>query len=56
VGTPILTEDGREAGTLYTQAGGLGIAYLRFDRAAGLLVAGEARVSASGQEGEAARE
>jgi tRNA-modifying protein YgfZ len=56
VGTPILTGDGREAGTLYTQAGGLGIAYLRFDRAEAPLVAGEARVSASGQEGEAARE
>ena len=56
VGTPILTEDGREAGVLYTQAGGLGIAHLRFDRAEGPLVAGEARVRASGQEGEAARE
>jgi tRNA-modifying protein YgfZ len=52
VGTPILTGDGREAGTLYTQAGGLGIAHLRFDRAEGRMVAGEARVWASGQEGE----
>ena len=53
VGTPILTGDGREAGTLFTQAGGLGIAHLRFDRAAGEMVAGGARVRASGQEGEA---
>lgn len=56
VGTPILTGDGREAGVLYTQAGGLGIAHLRFDRAEGAMVAGEARVSALGQEGEALRE
>ena len=53
MGTPILTGDGREAGTLFTQAGGLGIAHLRFDRAEGPMVAGEARVFASGQEGEA---
>ena len=31
-GTPILTADGREAGTVFTQSGGRGIAYLRFDR------------------------
>ncbi|WBU52234.1 folate-binding protein YgfZ [Paracoccus sp. SCSIO 75233] len=31
-GTPILMGDGREAGTVYTQAGGQGVAYLRFDR------------------------
>lgn len=31
-GTPILMGDGREAGTVYTQSGGQGIAYLRFDR------------------------
>lgn len=46
VGTPILTADGREAGTLYTQAGGRGIAHLRFDRMDGPLVAGDARVVA----------
>jgi folate-binding Fe-S cluster repair protein YgfZ len=53
VGTPILTGDGREAGMLFTQAGGLGIAYLRFDRAEGPMIAGEARVTLSGEEGEA---
>ena len=45
VGTPILAE-GKEAGTLYTQAGGEGIAYLRFDRSAGPLMAGPAEVTA----------
>lgn len=41
VGTPILTVDGREAGTLFTQSGGRGIAHLRFDRAAqGMTAAG----------------
>lgn len=40
-GTPILTADGREAGVLYTQSGGRGIAHLRFDRiGAGLTAAG----------------
>lgn len=52
VGTPVLAADGREAGVLYTQAGGLGIAHLRLDRAEGTMTAGEARVSLSGQEGE----
>lgn len=45
VGTTITGEDGREAGVLYTQAGGLGIAHLRFDRLDGPLTAGGARVS-----------
>lgn len=44
VGTPILATDGREAGVLYTQAGGRGIAQLRFERAEGEMTAGEARV------------
>ncbi len=40
-GTPILTADGREAGTVFTQSGGRGIAYLRFDRLAeGMSAAG----------------
>lgn len=52
VGTPILAGE-REVGTLYTQAGGLGIAHLRFDRAEGGMAAGGARVTLSGQEGEA---
>jgi tRNA-modifying protein YgfZ len=43
-GTPIETADGKEAGTLYTQSGGRGIAYLRFDRATGPLRAGPATV------------
>ena len=49
VGTELLTEDGKPAGTLFTQAGGAGLAYLRFDRADGPLKAGDAvayRVSA----------
>ncbi|RVV99572.1 folate-binding protein [Mesobaculum littorinae] len=48
VGTPILASD-RAAGALYTQAGGRGIAYLRFDRAEGAeLSAGAARVTWAG--------
>ncbi|PWR03887.1 folate-binding protein YgfZ [Meridianimarinicoccus roseus] len=43
VGTAI-TSEGKPAGTLYTQSGGAGIAYLRFDRAQGDLEAGDARV------------
>lgn len=45
-GTPILMEDGREAGVLFTQSSGRAIAYLRFDRMNGPLTAGEARVQA----------
>jgi len=44
VGTPITTE-GKPAGTLFTQAGGRAIAYLRLDRAKGEMLAGEARVT-----------
>ncbi|MEZ5884234.1 MAG: folate-binding protein [Paracoccaceae bacterium] len=44
-GTPILTADGRPAGTLHTRSGDAGIAYLRFDRAEGELCAGTARVT-----------
>lgn len=46
VGTEVFAGD-RPAGTLYTQAGGQGIAYLRFDRAKGAMTAGEAQVSLS---------
>ncbi len=42
VGTPITADDGRAAGTLYTQSGGRGIAYLRFDRAGAGMRAGDA--------------
>ncbi|WP_299363035.1 folate-binding protein [uncultured Paracoccus sp.] len=48
VGTAILTEDGREAGTLFTQSGGQAIAHLRFDRARGPLRAGDARITVPG--------
>lgn len=44
VGTEIVTEDGKTAGTLFTQSGGKAIAYLRFDRAKVPLTAGEARI------------
>ena len=44
VGTPILMEDGREAGTLYTQSGGRALAHMRFDRMDAPLTAGEARL------------
>ena len=43
VGTEI-TADGKPAGTLFTQSGGKGIAYLRFDRAEGEMQAGEAKL------------
>ncbi|MDD9922466.1 MAG: folate-binding protein [Boseongicola sp.] len=46
-GTDILTEDGKPAGTLFTQSGGKGIAYLRFDRAKGPMKAGDADVTAN---------
>ncbi|NVK16734.1 MAG: folate-binding protein YgfZ [Rhodobacteraceae bacterium] len=44
VGTEI-TAGGKPVGTLYTQSGGKGIAYLRFDRAKGGMQAGDARVT-----------
>ncbi|WP_101065434.1 CAF17-like 4Fe-4S cluster assembly/insertion protein YgfZ [Roseovarius salinarum] len=47
VGTPLSTDEGKTAGTLYTQAEGRGIAYLRYDRAKGEMQAGEARVTYS---------
>jgi folate-binding protein YgfZ len=43
VGTEILA-DGKPAGTLFTQSGGLGIAHLRFERAGQPLQAGIAKV------------
>ncbi|WP_127557974.1 YgfZ/GcvT domain-containing protein [Nioella ostreopsis] len=43
VGTPIMAGD-KPAGTLFTQSGGKAIAYLRFDRAKGDMMAGEAIV------------
>lgn len=44
VGTPIL-KDGRTVGTLFTQSGDLAIAYLRFDRADGVMRAGDVDVT-----------
>ena len=46
IGTKLMTEDGKEAGTLLSQSGGKAIAYLRFDRAKGPLSAGKAQVTA----------
>ena len=45
-GTPVLTDEGREAGVLYTQAGGKGLALLRLDRSAGPLTAAGVEVVA----------
>ncbi|MGB3147302.1 MAG: folate-binding protein [Paracoccaceae bacterium] len=44
-GTPILTADGKTAGTLFTRSGQRALAYLRFDRANGPLTAGSAKVT-----------
>ena len=41
---PAIMAGGKEVGTVYTQAAGLGIAYLRFDRANGPMRAGAAVV------------
>jgi folate-binding protein YgfZ len=48
IGTPLKTEDGKEAGTLFTQSGGKAIAHLRFDRARGPMTAGDAQVTWDG--------
>ncbi|MET4100744.1 folate-binding protein YgfZ [Roseovarius sp. MBR-78] len=48
VGAAITTEGGKSAGTLYTQSGGRGIAYLRHDRAGPGMSAGAARVDPLG--------
>ena len=44
VGATITTAEGKPAGTLYTQADGRGIAYLRYDRAGPGMTAGDARL------------
>jgi len=44
VGTEIMTGD-KPVGTLFTQSGGQGIAYLRFDRAEGEMHAGDAKLT-----------
>ena len=43
-GTPVLTADGKEAGTLFTRSGDHAIAHLRLDRATGPMTAGGATV------------
>lgn len=43
VGTPIMAGE-KQAGVLYTQSGGFGIAYLRFDWANGEMTAGDAKI------------
>ena len=48
VGTAIVSGDGKAAGTVYTQAGGRGIAFLRFDRADGLMTADGVAVRVAG--------
>ncbi|MEO0820800.1 MAG: folate-binding protein [Pseudomonadota bacterium] len=45
-GTPVATADGKPAGTLFSQAGGEGLAHLRYDRLAGPLTAGSASIAA----------
>lgn len=41
-----ITAEGKPVGTLFTQSGGKAIAYLRFDRAKGDMIAGEATLTA----------
>ncbi len=43
-----ITADGKPAGTLFTQAGGAALAFLRFERATGEMDAGGARVKVQG--------
>ena len=45
IGTDIINESGRNAGTLYSQSNGFGLAYLRFDRVTGDMTADKAIVS-----------
>ena len=49
-GTPV-TADGKPAGTLFTVAGGRGLAELRLDRAGAGMQAGDARVDYAGEAG-----
>ena len=44
IGTEIFA-NGKASGTLFTQSGGHAIAYLRFDRAEGALIAGNAQIT-----------
>ncbi|MGI9391233.1 MAG: YgfZ/GcvT domain-containing protein [Boseongicola sp.] len=47
-GTPILSQDGKPAGTLFSQANDQGIAYLRFDRSQGEMTALSAKIRFDG--------
>lgn len=44
-GSPLTTPEGKPAGTLFSNAGGAGLAHLRFDRAEGGMLAGNAKVT-----------
>ena len=44
IGSGITADDGKPAGTLFTQSEGFAIAHLRLDRADGILMAGQARI------------
>lgn len=46
-GTAIVSHDGKPVGTLFSQAAGQGIAYLRFDRSKGEMKAGPATIRKS---------
>ncbi|MEN8831877.1 MAG: folate-binding protein [Pacificibacter sp.] len=48
VGSTLKTQDGKDAGTVFTQSGNKAIAYLRFDRARGPLTAGDAQITWDG--------
>lgn len=47
VGTTITLDDGRPAGTLFSQHDGRALAHMRFDRMTGTLLAGGARLTAT---------
>jgi folate-binding protein YgfZ len=48
VGTEIITADGKPAGTVFTQSGGMALAFLRFDRAQGPMTAAGVPVTWTG--------
>jgi hypothetical protein len=45
IGTQIVTNAGKDAGTVFTQSNGFAIAYARFDRLEGTLSAGPAQIT-----------
>ncbi|RPE70965.1 hypothetical protein EDD53_0077 [Pacificibacter maritimus] len=48
IGTKLISKDGKEAGTLFTQSHNQAIAFLRFDRAKSEMTAGDASVTWDG--------